>query len=529
VAVAPNVVRFGAFELDLRAGELRKLGIKLGLPEQSIKILAMLVAQPGEVVLREEIRKGLWPQGTIVEFDHSINAAVNRLRRALGDEAGTPGHIETLPRRGYRFLVPLQWAEPASPLPATPLSAAAETGGESGRSPLAAGLVPALSPVETLPVPPGHRQRASLRWAVGGAFALLVFAVALLWVGTRQPAATVTGAARPFIPSIAVLPLQNLARLGLAPSVNALAAYLQGNYYLNRFTEEDTRKAQQYFQQTIDADPGFAAAYVGMALSHSGLFQGSREDAAIARRAVEKALELDPTLSDAWMTLGKIKLDSWDWSGMEEEYRKAIELNPNNAAAHQELGAFLDAMGRLDEGLKESQIAQQLDPNQDQLSSALYYRREFDRSIEIQLIMLRKDPDDVALHHNLYLNYEAKGMYKDAAQHLEKTWTLAGFPDVAVKLNVGFAGSGYTGAMREYANELEHLHATRRIFMPVNLAGVYAILGDKDRAFYWLEQAYKHSPGSGIRLWDMKLYPALEPLHSDPRFKDLLRRVGLPP
>jgi eukaryotic-like serine/threonine-protein kinase len=126
-AVAPNVAIFGAFELDLRAHALRKHGLKVGLPEQSIQILAMLVKRSGEVVLREEIRKRLWPNDTIVEFDHSINAAINRLRGALGDEAAVPRHIETLPRRGYRFLVPVEWVVPASPPPTAPPSASAET------------------------------------------------------------------------------------------------------------------------------------------------------------------------------------------------------------------------------------------------------------------------------------------------------------------------------------------------------------------------------------------------------------------
>jgi len=126
-AVLPNVGRFGVFELDLRARELCKHGVKVGLPEQSIQILAMLVQRSGEVVLREEIRKKLWPNDTIVEFDHSINAAINRLRGALGDEAGMPRYIETLPRRGYRFLVPVEWVEPASRL-LTSAAAATETG-----------------------------------------------------------------------------------------------------------------------------------------------------------------------------------------------------------------------------------------------------------------------------------------------------------------------------------------------------------------------------------------------------------------
>ena len=133
------------------------------------------------------------------------------------------------------------------------------------------------------------------------------------------------------------------------------------------------------------------------------------------------------------------------------------------------------------------------------------------------------------LHHDLYLDYEAKRLYRHAVQHLERAWALAGFPEVAANLQQAFAVSGYIGAMREYAKELEQAQAKKRIFLPVNLARVYTILGDKERAFYWLEQAYKHSRGSGIRLWEIKSYTALQPLQSDPRFKDLVRRIGLPP
>src|SRR5438477_2869953 len=112
-----NLVRFGIFELDLRARELRKAGLSTGVPEQSIKILALLIEKPGEVVLREEIRKKLWPNDTVVEFDHSINAAIKRLRQALRDPAESPQYIDTLARRGCRWIFPLEWAEPnpASP------------------------------------------------------------------------------------------------------------------------------------------------------------------------------------------------------------------------------------------------------------------------------------------------------------------------------------------------------------------------------------------------------------------------------
>jgi len=621
-------VRFGIFELDSESGELLKQGLKVRLQEQPFQVLRILLEHPGKVVTREELQRRIWPADTFVDFDRGLYNTIKKLREALGDDAQKPLFIETLSKRGYRFIGPVQNGTNATAV----------------REAIAPTTLPDIGVQES------HRK--GLAWVLALGAAVLVALILVLGLSTGGIRDRLLGrSASPHIQSLAVLPLQNLsgdpaqeyfsdgmsealitdlsqigslkvisrtssmrykktdkslpeiarelnvdgivegtvqrlgdrvritaqlihgpsdkhlwansyerdihdvfalerdltqeiareiqaqlktpnqARLAQARPVNAKAldAYLIGSYYLNRFTEEETRKAQEYFQQAIDADPTFAAAYAGKALAHYGLFQGSSEDAAIARRAAERALELDPTLSDALVTLGKIKLDSWDWPGMEEEYRTAIEVNPNNATAHQEFGELLDAMGRLDDGFKECQIAQELDPTQDHLSGALDDLQEFDRSIEIKLIMLRKDPDNVVLHHNLYLNYETKRIYKDAVQHLERAWTLAGFPEVAINLDKAFAISGYKGAMREYAKQLEHVHATKQIFLPVNLAGVYATLGDKDRAFYWLEQAYRHTRGSGIRLWQIKLYPALEPLHPDPRFKDLVHRIGLPP
>ena len=134
-ASSPNLVRFESFELDLRARELRKNGVSTGLPEQSVKILAMLLERPGEVVRREEIRKKLWPNDTIVEFDHSINAAIKRLRQALGDSADSPQYVETLARRGYRWVLPIEWAEP------NPASSPVEAGAFTAKPTHAANLI----------------------------------------------------------------------------------------------------------------------------------------------------------------------------------------------------------------------------------------------------------------------------------------------------------------------------------------------------------------------------------------------------
>jgi serine/threonine protein kinase/Tol biopolymer transport system component/DNA-binding winged helix-turn-helix (wHTH) protein len=162
-----NSVNFGAFQLDLRARELRKRGRKIGLPEQSIQVLAMLLERPGEVVLREEIQKKLWPNDTVVEFDHSINAAVKRLRQALGDDADTPRYVETLPRRGYRFIYPVDGVgEGASPaqdreVAAGPVPADA---GVAGLTSLREPQAPVLNLGERVPLPPLPNAPISPPW-----------------------------------------------------------------------------------------------------------------------------------------------------------------------------------------------------------------------------------------------------------------------------------------------------------------------------------------------------------------------------
>jgi TolB-like protein len=329
---------------------------------------------------------------------------------------------------------------------------------------------------------------------------------------------------------------QNQRASAQSTSVNsqALEEYLQGNYHFQQFSrgsgDEELKIAADHFQRATEIDPNFGLAYVGLADVHSVTLQSSMNDLQTAKEAVQKALHIDPSLSQGWATLGNITAAAWDWAEAEKDLRRAIALNPSNAQARDGLGDLLDNIGKLDEGWKEYQTAQELDPNEDHLEFALYKRHEYDRAIHVVIRALGRDPNNGYLHHQLYELYISKRMYKEAIEQLQLAVTLFGFPDLAASLRHQYGGSGYNGAIREYVRQLEHLHSTHDVFMPVNMAAAYASMGDKDRAFYWLEEGYRRRgyQSGGVDFREIGVYPGLDPLHSDPRFINLLQRMGLP-
>jgi tetratricopeptide (TPR) repeat protein len=313
----------------------------------------------------------------------------------------------------------------------------------------------------------------------------------------------------------------------------ALDAYLQGNYHLNRFGNgfgvEEMKKAAEFFQEAIAADPEFAPAYFGLTHAYGDLPMVSPSDAAIRRKAAEKGLALAPNSPEAQTTAANNKWGDLDWSGAEKEFRRAVALNPNSVAAHHQLCGLLSEMGRLDEGLKECQIAQELDPNNDHLASILYIRGDYDHAISILQMMNEHRSDDGGVHYMLYNCYVKKQNYNEAIGELEKTLTLYGLSDAAANIHHVFAASGFRSAMLQWAKEIENLQARKQFYAPVNLADAYAVLGDNDRALYWLDQAVEHRDmiAAGLPATWLGTDPMLASLRSDPRFKDLVRRIGL--
>jgi TolB-like protein/Tfp pilus assembly protein PilF len=317
----------------------------------------------------------------------------------------------------------------------------------------------------------------------------------------------------------------------------AYQLYLKGRYYWNKQIEVGLKKSAECFGQAIKLDPSYALAYAGLAdtfavrgIAEYGLID-PRQAMPKAKAAAIRALQLDETLAEAQTTLAHVKaFYDWDWAGAEREFKRAIELNPTYAFSHHWYALFLAAMGRHAEAIAEERRAQELDPlsliiNKN-VGTILYYAGEYDRSIEQYRKGIEWDPDFVRTHLYLGLAYEQKGMYGGAIVEYQKAVTLSnGNTVIKALLGHACAMSGKRAAAIGILNELVQLQMQR--YVPAfNLAIIYLGLGNKDQAFEWLERAYKERSSWLVSL---KVEPMFDSLRADPRFQDLLRRVGLAP
>jgi tetratricopeptide (TPR) repeat protein len=251
-----------------------------------------------------------------------------------------------------------------------------------------------------------------------------------------------------------------------------------------------------------------------------------------AKAAAMRALELDETLAEAHTSLARVlAVYDWDWTGAEKEFKRAIELNPRYAIAHQWYGDYFEVTGRHNESIAEERRAVELDPLSltisFELGTAFYYARDYDQAIQQFQKTLELDPNFPAVHAFLPAAYEQKGMYDEAIAGFQKGITPRGrseWPMTVPGLGHVYAVSGKKGDARTVLNELKQLSGQE--YVPAyGIALIYAGLGEKDQAFAWLEKAYEeHS----FKMAWLKVEPRWDSLRSDPRFADLLRRIGLP-
>ncbi len=628
------MLRIGVFELDLKNQELRKGGALIKLQPQPFKLLALLAARPGEIVTREELQQSIWGSDTFVDFERGLNFCIKQIRAALGDDADAPRYIETLPRRGYRFIAPVEVVRPAVPAAEAPDSSPLEP--------------PASDPVRR----PRH---TALRVASVAAAALVLLAAGYLfrqYFSPQTAAGDVRLAVLPFknldgdasqeyfsdgltdemitrlgrfspnglrvIGRTSVMALKNSARsireIGSTLAVSYLLeggvrrsgsrlritarlvqvqgesqlwaetydrdvsdvmdiqgevaqrivhslsarvlpapqaarvqastadfesydAYLRGRAEWHRRTPESLQKSIEHYQRIIARNPSYALAHTGLADSYALLASipydvlPPHEAMPKARAAALKALALDDTLAEAHASLAQVKMFyEWDWAAAEREFRRALELNPGNATARQWHTEYLWWMGRMDEALKEIERAHEQDPLSPVIKVSVarhhfFARRPAEALAQLQEA-LRLDPSYFITHFNMGVANLHLGRHPEAiAEFQQATRLLPGSALCITGLGFAYAVSGRKAEARRVLADLAELARTRRYVSALYPAAIHSGLGERDQAFQWLEKAFQERADYLVYL---KLEPIYDNLRPDPRFDDLLRRIGLP-
>ena len=625
-------LRFGIYELDLRNGELRKAGQRLKLQPQPFKVLAILAGRAGETVTREEIQRQVWGDELFVDFERGLNVCIQQIRGALSDDADAPRYIETLPKRGYRFLAPVEKLEtPAQTAP-----------GGVGSQKIPAG--PSAQPKNK-----GFRLRVALVSGFLVISALLYFAK----ISNRFPFRNAAKSIR----SVAVLPLDNfsgdpeqqyfadgmtealIAELGqirdlrvpsrtsvmmykrankplrqiakelavdalvegsvtrsgdrveitvqlldgsrdqhlwggtydrdsrdvlalqhelaraitaelkinfssqeqqglksAAPvNANAYAAYLHGRYYWYKRTIEGFQKSIQYYEQAVAADSNYAPAYAGLADAYALLGSSPNdglppnETMPKAKAAAQKALQLDDGLAEAHASLAYINMVyDWNWASAEKEFKRAIEINPNYAGAHEWYAEFLAARGRESEALSEMNRARDADPllvlMHAAVAEALYYSRRYDDVISQCQQTLELDPGYPIAHFHLGRAYIAKNMYPEAIAEYQKAQASLGeTPALVMAMGYANAKAGNRSAAQKALEELR-TQSKQRYVPALYFGAIYTGLGDSNAGISWLEKAYQEHSDYLIYL---NVDPMADTLRSNPRFQALLRKIGI--
>src|SRR5437763_87195 len=633
---SPAVRRFGAFEINQQSGDLRKNGMRLRLSGQPFQVLSVLVERAGELVTREDLHSKLWPADTFVDFDHGLNNAVARIREILDDSSESPRYVETVPRRGYRFIAPLTHVALRTPTVAE-------------LTPVSAGVKRAQDPRASV-LPVTKRTASSHQWMVLAGVTVLAALVAgvVLYQGRRA-----TSNRQPAVRSLAVLPLKNLSgdpsqeyladgmteeligRLSMIRGLRVISrtsvmqfkdprismpqiakilgvdALVEGSviregshvrvhaqlirgatdehfwsetydrelrdslslesevaqsiaqrveititgeersrlvnarhvapeayesYLKGRFVKgSDREKVEEriaYFKEAIRKDPTFAPAYVGLAGAHnilSTIFVGGpvQQERQQVVNAAQKALELDPDLAEAHVLLATIEREQWQWAHAEAEYKRALNLNPNDAGAHIGLAEWLMCQGRMDEALNWARRARELDPvgvAGVSIGWILFHARRYDEAIRELRSELVVHPDDVWAQVTLGFALMAKGQPEEACSILKKTMSLMkSSPGSLELLATAYARAGRRSEALRLIDELKRRR--QKTYVPAGaLINPYLALGDYEEAFVWFELAYQEK--SNI-LQFLKVHPFFDPVRNDSRFKYMVNPDGL--
>jgi TolB-like protein/Tfp pilus assembly protein PilF len=565
---------FGAYRLDSQNGMLFRGGDRVALPPKVAELLVALVQAAGGVLTREELLQRLWP-GTVVE-EGSLTSHISLLRKALGDKA--QDFIETLPKRGYRFVASVkQLASEAHDsgvdrtmlvvLPFENLTSAErydyfseglteEMITELARlSPERLGVIARTSAMQfksttkniaqigselgVSHVLEGSVRRVGERVRITAQL-ILVSDESHLWAQSYErglhdvlevQAEVARAVAREI--QIKLTPHEQRRLDGDKPrSINSLAyeLYLRGRHFWYRRTEEGIRKSIECFEEALQYDPSFAAAYDGISDAHTMLacrgMTPALESFHKAKAAARQAVRLQPELGEGYASLAHVRLHDWDWVGLESDFRQAVELDPGYAIAHYWYAEYLMAMGRTREAVGRVEHGSELDPLNSAINASVGMIRYLAHDYDGALVALRRG---LEIDHTHYVSYLRKGLVclqmnlpNEAINAMRQAVMHSGGSTEALAgLAQAHAVTGDKLAMERIVKELGE--SGDRYVSPYNIARVYGAIDDRQRALEWLERAYReHNPD----LIELTREPSFAGLHSDAKFRELVERIG---
>jgi len=561
-----QAIHFGAFELDLRAGELRKQGAKIRLQEQPFQILAMLLERPGQVVTREELRNKLWPTDTFVDFDHGLNKAINKLREALGDSAESPRFIETLAKRGYRFLESTATRAPEPSIAVLPfLNLSADPENEFFCDGTTEEIISALAHIKNLHVVARTSsfsfkgkhvdlrtvgQQLNVQTVLEGSVrrsgdrlritAQLVDAADdHLWSERYDREMKDVFAIQEEIANSIVQHLeitldtdqQRLFRAGTAV-LDAFKFYTRGR---SLFFQRGARllPAVECFRKAVALDPNYGLAWSGLADAYNMVaFYGlARPETCLpcAKAAAQQAIALDALLAEAHTSLAMSHLlYDWDRPSAGREFLRALELKPQNSLARSWYGLYYLqwAAGRFEEGLAQTTQAVQIDPRSawDRAMQAFTYLTvDADRSLETALQTLQIDPDSFVGRWVQLTALNLQGRFAEAAEVGESALKMIGRPLwMMASLARTYAQLGKRSDSEALYMELQW-RAKREYVAPLFLALAAYAAGEEDEAIRLEQEAHKIGDPT---LLGAKYWPDFCEMRQDARFQEILRNRG---
>ena len=564
------LLRFGTFEVDPGSHEIRKHGLRISLEGKPFEILMTLLENPGRVVTRKTLRQRLWPD-SFVGYEHSLNTAVNKLRETLGDSSTNPRYVETLPRLGYRFIATVEKLGRAQAAGAKTMLAVLPLDNLSGDpqqnyfieglteelisqlgqlNPKKLGVIARTSSALYKNSPKSIREIGEalhVDCLIEGSVRLEKKRVRItlqliqtsdqthVWAASydhdlRQLLSIQRDVAEEVAKALALELLAGSGPKPVAANPEAHEAYLQGRFYCGQRSEEALKKAMTHFEEALLLDPNCARACSGIAdcctlLTWFGALW-PREAGSRAEKAAARALEIDPTLGEAYASLALARFwHGWDWKGAEEMFLRAIELNPSYAMARQWYASLLNSRGRLDEAQIQMLRAREIDPHaliiQMNMADAPFFARDYQKAADILSSLLANVPQFFPALFNLGRAYVQWGRYTDAIGCFEKAIKFSGNREGQPALAHAYALAGQKEKARTLLDSLLGDSSGRYIASPM-IARIYLGLGDIDQAFEWLRKGHQERSYWMVFL---KMDPVWDPIRNDARFRELEKQI----